>query len=205
MARIALVGPARSRFRAALGNLEGHQLVAQPVLARSALVELQNHQIDLLVVLLELPDIHGLELAGMLKRNGQLTAETPVLVCSTLNSAMNIQRAMRYGASGFLLMKDSPDLLEHVIDAVFEGGAIFPEHPRLPLEEDRRLRDVLELSPQYIAVLHGLRCGHSPRLLADLLETSMDRIGDCKRQLMRKLKVSSLDDLIGASREIGLI
>ena len=203
MARIAIVGPVRSRFRAALGRLEGHQLVAQPTLAKQALDHLDADQFDLLVVMQELSDIHGLELITMLKESGQLGAATPVLLCSSLNTALNIQRAMRFGASGFLLASDGPVLITHVINSVLQGGAIFPEYEHLQLE-DVRLRHALNFSPQHVAVLYGLQRGHLSESMAAWLRISNETIRRHKRYMMHKLGVSSLQELIAITREIGL-
>ncbi|MHB9797636.1 response regulator [Pseudomonas sp. MT3] len=205
MARIALVGSVRSKLGASLKRLNGHQLVAQPTLARQALAELRADQFDLLVVMLELSDIHGLELLEMLRRNGQLPPSIPVLACSNLHSAMNIRRAMHFGASGLLFLNDCPALLEHIIDAVLQGGSIFPEHARLPVDEDARLHHALRFSTQQVAILHGLRHGRSSASLADFLNIPTASVSYCKRQMMRKLKAAALDDLIGISQEIGLI
>lgn len=203
MARIAIVGPVRSRFRAALDRLGGHQLVAQPTLARQALDQLEADQFDLLVVMQELPDIHGLELITMLRESGQLSAATPVVLCSSLNSALNIQRALRFGASGFLLINDGPVLITHVINSVLQGGAVFPEYEQLQLE-DIRLRHALDFSPQQVAVLYGLQRGHLSESMAAWLRISNETIRRHRRYMMHRLGASSLEELIAITREIGL-
>ncbi|MCG8907744.1 MULTISPECIES: response regulator transcription factor [Pseudomonas] len=206
MARIVLIEPSRRDFVTIRRFLldHGHQCDVHFKYARQALNSLDASNCDLLVVTLELPDIHGMELVTMLRRDGRLKPSTPVLVCSRLGSPMNIQRAIRIGVSGFLLTDDRPTLLGRAVDAVLAGGKVFPEHARLPLD-DRRLESALSLPTHLVAVLHGLHHGRSVASLAEALALSGASIGQHKRQLMRKLSATSLEELFSISQEIGLL
>ena len=207
MARIVIIEPSRRDFMAIRRMLQacGHQCDLHFKLGRQALNQLKAGDCDLLVVTLELPDIHGMELVAMLRRNGQLEAATPVLVCSSLDTSLNIQRAIRGGVSGVLRMDDRPALIGRAIETVLAGGTIFPEHARLPLGDDPRLKAALAFSTHLVAVLHGLHRGDSVSALAELLESSGASVGQHKRQLMRKLSASSLDELFSSCKEIGLL
>lgn len=207
MARIVLIEPSRRDFLAIRRFLQanGHQCDLHFRFARQALTHLKSEDFDLLVVTLELPDIHGMELVSMLRRGGQLDISTPVLVCSSLGSPLNIQRAIRAGVSGFLLNEDRPTLIARAIDAVLAGGKIFPEQARHPLGDDPRLKSALDFPTHLVAVLHGLRRGATLAGLAEHLALSGASIGQHKRQLMRKLSASSLDELFRISEEIGLL
>jgi two-component system invasion response regulator UvrY len=207
MARIVLIEPSRRDFLAIRRFLQasGHQCDLHFKLARQALSSLKTDDFDLLVVTLELPDIHGMELVSMLRRAGQLDVGTPVLVCSSLGSPLNIQRAIRTGVSGFLLKDDQPILLARAIDAVLAGGTIFPEQARQSLGDDPRLKSALVFPTHLVAVLHGLHRGASMAAVAERLALSGSSVSQHKRQLMRKLSASSLDDLFRIGEEIGLL
>ncbi|MBD9516514.1 MULTISPECIES: response regulator transcription factor [unclassified Pseudomonas] len=207
MARIVLIEPSRRDFLTLRRFLQehGHQCDVHFKYARQALSSLEASDCDLLVVTLELPDIHGMELVTMLRRDGRLKPSTPVLVCSSLGSPLNIQRAIRVGVSGFLLMDDRPTLIGRAVDAVLSGGKIFPEHERLPLVDDPRLESALGLPTHVVAVLHGLRLGRSVASLAEVLALSGASVGQHKRQLMRKLSAATLEELFSISEEIGLL
>ncbi|WP_207885503.1 response regulator transcription factor [Pseudomonas sp. 30_B] len=207
MARIVIIEPSRRDFITIRRFLQasGHQCELHFKLARQALNHLKTGDCDLLEVTLELPDIHGMELVAMLRRAGQLEETTPVLVCSSLGTSLNIQRAIRTGVSGFLLMDDRPALIGRAIETVLAGGTIFPEHARLPLGEDPRWKSALVFPSHLIAVLHGLHRGDSLSSLAELLDLSGTSVGQHKRQLMRKLSASSLDELFSICEEIGLL
>ncbi|WP_152223949.1 response regulator transcription factor [Pseudomonas sp. SCB32] len=207
MARIVIIEPSRREFIAIRRFLQacGHQCELHFKLARQALSQLKMGDCDLLVVTLELPDIHGMELVSMLRRGGQLEASTPVLVCSSLGTSLNIQRAIRTGVSGFLRMDDRPALIGRAIETVLSGGTIFPEHARLSIGDDPRLKSALVFPTHLVAVLHGLHRGNSVSSLAELLALSGASIGQHKRQLMRKLSANTLDELFRISEEIGLL
>lgn len=207
MARIVLVDPSRRDFVTLRRFLHagGHQCDLHFKFARQALSNLSVSDCDLLLVTLELPDIHGLELVAMLRRGGQLKSSTPVLVCSSLGTSLNIQHAIRSGVSGFLLMNDRPNLIGRAVDTVLAGGTIFPEHQQVLVDEDPRVKSALVFPTHLIAVLHGLRRGCSVALLAEHLSLSGASVGQHKRQLMRKLDANSLDDLFRISEEIGLL
>lgn len=207
MARIVIIEPSRRDFITIRRFLQasGHQCELHFKLARQALNQLKTGDCDLLVVTLELPDIHGMELVAMLRRGGQIEATTPVLVCSSLGTSLNIQRAIRTGVSGFLLMDDRPALIGRAIETVLAGGTIFPEHARLPTGEDPRLKSALVFPTHLVAVLHGLHQGNSVSSLAELLDLSGASVGQHKRQLMRKLSAGSLDELFSICEEIGLL
>lgn len=207
MARIVLVEPSRRDFTALRRFLHtsGHQCDLHFKLARQALTHLKVGDCELLIVTLELPDIHGLELVTMLRRGGQLKSSTPVLVCSSLGSSLNIHHAIRTGVSGFLRADDRLSLIGRAVDAVLAGGTIFPEHRRVPVGANPRLDSALVFPTHLIAVLHGLRRGCSVASLAEHLSLSGASIGQHKRQLMRKLSANSLDDLFRISEEIGLL
>ncbi|MBB4864208.1 two-component system invasion response regulator UvrY [Pseudomonas nitritireducens] len=207
MARIVLIEPSRRDFIAIRRFLQssGHQCDLHFRFARQALSHLKVGDFDLLVITLELPDIHGLELVAMLRRAGQLVTGTPVLVCSSLGSPLNIQRAIRGGVSGFLLLDDRPTLIGRAVDAVLAGGTIFPEQARVPLGDDPRAKSALIFPSHLVAVLHGLHRGVTTASLAEHLALSGASIGQHKRQLMRKLSAGTLDELFRVSEEIGLL
>ncbi|MCP1626456.1 response regulator transcription factor [Pseudomonas nitroreducens] len=207
MARIVLIEPSRRDYITLRRFLreQGHQCDRHFKFARQALNHMDAGDCDLLVVTLELADIHGMELVNLLRRDGRIKPTTPVLVCSSLGSALNIQRAIRVGVSGFLLMDDRSTLIGRAVDAVLAGGKVFPEHGPLPLEGDPRVETALVLPTHLIAVLHGLHRGRSVASLAEALALSGASIGQHKRQLMRKLSAGSLDELFSFSEEIGLL
>jgi two-component system chemotaxis response regulator CheY len=75
--------------------------VAEAVSGFEALRLLPRQTFDLLILDINMPNIHGLELISMLRRSDQYK-ETPVLVISSEASERDRQRAFELGANAFL-------------------------------------------------------------------------------------------------------
>ena len=79
-----------------------------------ALRLLPRHDFDMVILDINMPHIHGLELISLLRANERYR-ELPVLVISTESSDRDKQRAMELGASGYLTKPfQSEELLERV-------------------------------------------------------------------------------------------
>jgi two-component system, chemotaxis family, chemotaxis protein CheY len=92
----------RAYVRAALedaGELDAQ--VEEAVSGVEALRLLPRQHFDLLILDINMPNIHGLELISMLRRS-EAYKDTPVLVISSESSERDKQRALELGADGFL-------------------------------------------------------------------------------------------------------
>ncbi|HMI92235.1 MAG TPA: response regulator [Polyangiales bacterium] len=79
-----------------------------------ALRLLPRHEFDMVILDINMPHIHGLELISLLRANDRYRG-LPVLVISTESSERDQQRAMELGASGYLTKPfESEALLERV-------------------------------------------------------------------------------------------
>jgi DNA-binding NarL/FixJ family response regulator len=205
MARVAIIGSARCCCFASRQNLTSHELVARFSSAKAALRKLQADQFDVLVVQLELPDIHGLELIRMLRVSGQLGAFKPVLVRSSLNSALNIYRVSCSGVSGLLLMGDSAIPLVWTIDTILQGNIVFPSFSQEEVERSEQFHCARKFTARQVAVLYGLSNGLSVRKIAKLLSVSAASVFHFRAKVICKLQVESQERMIQVCREIGLI
>ncbi|MFV3332251.1 response regulator [Pseudomonas sp. NY15437] len=207
MPRIVFVEPSGPDFLALRRHLRagGFKETLHLKHAQQALRQLKAGECDLLVVTLDLPDIHGLELIVMLRQRGQLDPATPVMVCSHRNTSLSIHQAVRVGISGFILLGDRLPLLGGAIETLLAGGSVLPEHPPLCAEDDPRLGIAREFSSHQIAVLHGFNRGHSASSLAEIFDLPGTAIDQCKGRLMRKMSASSLDELLCICENIGLL
>jgi two-component system chemotaxis response regulator CheY len=84
--------------------------VAEAISGFEALRLLPRQSFDLLILDINMPNIHGLELISMLRRSDHYR-ETPVLVISSESSERDKQRALELGANGFLAKPFDSDAL----------------------------------------------------------------------------------------------
>lgn len=105
MTRVLIVDDSsavRAYVRAALeAAAELDAEVEEAINGFEALRVLPRESFDLLILDINMPNIHGLELISMLRRSERYTT-TPVLVISTEASERDMQRALELGANAFL-------------------------------------------------------------------------------------------------------
>lgn len=113
----------RAYVRAALEAAPPDFEVAEAVSGFEALRLLPRQSFDLLILDINMPNIHGLELISMLRRSEHYK-DTPVLVISSEASERDKQRAFELGANGFLAKPfDAEALLAEVGRLCAAGGA----------------------------------------------------------------------------------
>lgn len=88
--------------------------------AEEALKEIPKHQADIVLMDIQLPDISGIECTARLK---QLMPSVQIIMVTVYEDTERIFKALRAGASGYLLKRCTPDELISAIREVRQGGA----------------------------------------------------------------------------------
>ena len=118
MARTVLIvddsSAMRAFVRAALEAMDDPPEVIEASSGFDALRVLPRQTVDLALVDINMPHIHGLELIAMLRGNERYQ-QLPVLVISTESTERDRQRALELGATAYLTKPFTPEaLLERV-------------------------------------------------------------------------------------------
>ncbi|HZD04877.1 MAG TPA: response regulator transcription factor, partial [Longimicrobiales bacterium] len=108
----------RAGFRALLESMAGVEVVAEADDGRAALEALQEHEPDVLVVDLTMPDMNGLEVVHRARRRHP---GTRVLVLSMHREPEYVTRALQEGARGYLVKGAGEGELQVAIRAVARG------------------------------------------------------------------------------------
>ena len=125
MLRIILVED-QSLVRASLSTIvisHGLELVAESALGSQVLGLVENHQPDVLLLDLALPDLDGVHVLRQLRLHGY---KTPVLIVTGAATSFRLRSSIEAGANGFLCKTASPEELLGAIRAVAEGGMHIP-------------------------------------------------------------------------------
>ncbi len=67
-----------------------------------ALAALRMNKFDIIVSDIEMPNMNGFELLMRIRRETQFNS-IPVIMCSSLNNIVDIQRAKKLGANGYMV------------------------------------------------------------------------------------------------------
>lgn len=198
--RIALVEDqpdVRQGLTELLDESEGLSCIGAYDSGESALEGVLADPPDLLILDLGLPGISGLE---MLLRLKAVLPALPVLVFTVFDNDENVFEALKAGASGYLLKKETPARMLESIRELLDGGApMSSEIARKVLASFReppgeRLREAL--SEKEIAILELLSRGYLYKEIAGKTGTSLGMIKQHLHKVYEKLHVQNRTEAV---------
>jgi FixJ family two-component response regulator len=142
-----------------------------------------------LVLDLQLPDIHGLDLQKALTER----EAPPIVFITGHGDVASSVKAMKAGAVEFLSKPFSDDALLSAIDAAIALDRVTRQKRAERQELERRYG---RLTPREREVLTFVIAGFANKVTADTLGTSEITIGVHRGQIMRKMGAASLAELI---------
>jgi len=120
-----------------------------------ALEKLENRQFDLLFVDIKMPGMDGLELLDRVKTE---YPETFVVIITAYGSIESAVKAMKSGASDYLLKPFKPDHINLVMEKINQQKTLTAEYDYLKqqLGEVTRFDDIIGQSPPMVAVFETI-------------------------------------------------
>jgi DNA-binding NarL/FixJ family response regulator len=187
-----------------VGMLSGQpdiMVVAQAADGRDALLQVQRHDPDVVLMDLRMPGMNGVETISELQRRGY---RARVLVLTTYDRDDDIVPAIEAGATGYLL-KDTPrDDLFRAVRAASRGESVLtPSVASRPMGRVRQSPQAL--SPREVEVLKLVARGMTNRQIGRTMHVSEATV---KTHLLRaydKLGVSDRTAAVVTALERGLI
>lgn len=114
-------------------------VVGQAQDGKAALAFLQEHDVDIVLSDIEMPNITGIELAESLQKNN---ASLKTMIMTTFSKAGYIKRAMNAGVYAFILKEAPSEQLINAIKSVQQGKKVIdPELALLALSDTDPLND----------------------------------------------------------------
>ncbi len=166
---------------------------------------------DLLVLDVNMPKRNGLEVARALQ---QQAPKIRMLVLTVHDSAQMVREILQAGARGYLLKseagKDLPTAVEAVMrDETFLAPSVTNIVLNTFLKTDPRPSPVpseaVPLSAREREVIQLLAQGHSNKEAARLLGISVKTVETHRTNLMRKLELHSITELVRYAIRLGLV
>lgn len=165
--------------------------------------QLQCHSPDLLIVDMALPDIHGLDLIQELKKDNLLP--TPILALSMYGEAAYAERALRAGASGYVMKEEVGGVLLKAVERVLEGDVHLSPHVARQIAArlsglDQHEGSVADLlTDREFEIWRRLGSGLSTRKIASLLDVSPKTVETHCYNIRQKTGISDMTELVHAA------
>ncbi|MGB6945207.1 MAG: response regulator transcription factor [Bryobacteraceae bacterium] len=174
-------------------------LVADASSGSEALQKFREHQPDVTLMDLRLPDVSGIDAMIAIRTE---FAEARIIMLTTFEGDVEIQRALEAGARGYMLKSMPPRDLVEVIRQVHLGKK------RVPAEVASHLAEHLSdeaLTTREIDVLRHISGGNRNRDIADQLFISEETVKVHVKHIMEKLGASDRTEAVAIAVRRGII
>lgn len=210
MTRIVLVDDhtlVRAGLRSLLESLPGVEVLAEAGNGAAGLEAVRRHRPDVLITDVTMTDMNGLELAERVR--AELPA-TRVIMLSMFSSEEFVVRALKAGASAYLLKDAAAAELELALAAVARGEVWLSPGASQRLVE-RVTRPAPEpgpldaLTPRQREILKLIAEGVHTKEIAHRLKLSAKTVESHRAQIMERLGIRDVPGLVRLAIRAGLI
>ncbi|MBA7642248.1 Transcriptional regulatory protein DegU [subsurface metagenome] len=167
---------------------------------------------DLVVMDISLPDQSGIEVTSKIR---SLLPETRVIVLSMHTKIDYITEAFRQGATGYVVKESATEKLMECLEIVSKGeyfvdSSLSHRVVKSLLESDEKERKITDdgyntLTPREQQVMRLLAEGHSTKQIAENLFISPKTVENHRSNIMSKLEVHTIMELVRYAARLGLI
>lgn len=174
----------REGITAVISAQNDMSLVAEAATGREGIQKFLEHQPDITLLDLKLPDLSGIEVLTHIRRE---SPNARIIMLTTFEGDIDIQRALAGGARAYLLKSMPPSELVTVIRQVHSGLK------RIPAEIAAHLAEHLSdegLTVREIEVLKQIAGGNRNRDIAEHLFISEETVKAHIKHIMAKLGAS---------------
>lgn len=189
----------REGLAAIINSQQGMVLVAQASTAQEGIAQFRKHQPDVTLMDLRLPDKSGIE--AMIDIRAEFP-EARVIVLTTFEGDVEIQRALEAGARGYILKNMPPKELVEVIAQVHAGKK------RIPTQVAARLAEHMSdeaLTEREIEVLQQIAGGNRNRDIAEKLFITEETVKVHIKHIMGKLGAGDRTEAVAIGIRRGII
>ena len=190
----------REALAATIDSKLGMRLVGQSSTAQKALALVERRAPDVAIVDISLRDAHGLDLVAQIR---EAFPAVRVLVFSMYDEGVYAERAIRAGASGYLMKTEPTQRVAEAIWRVSQGDVYLSRDmasrilSKVIRQDEYALSSATEeLTDREMDVFQLLGQGHSMREIASKLDLSRKTIETYRRRAKEKLGFESVAELL---------
>jgi DNA-binding NarL/FixJ family response regulator len=189
----------REGLAAIINNQQDMLLVAQASNAQEAIQQYRKHQPDVTLMDLRLPDKSGID--AMIAVRAEFP-EARVIILTTFEGDVELQRALEAGARGYMLKSVPPKELVEVIRQVHAGKKRIPAQLAAQLAEHMSDED---LTAREIEVLSQIAGGNRNRDIAKKLFITEETVKVHIKHIMEKLGANDRTQAVAIGVRRGII
>jgi len=184
---------------AALVNTENDmKLVAEASSGEEAVEKFRAHQPDVTLMDIQLPGLNGVEAIGHIQKE---CPTARIIVLTTYSGDVQMVRAIKAGARGYLLKRQVPRELLDTIRAVHGGQRRVPQELAVELMDHRGD----DLTPREIDVLRLIAGGNSNKAIADQLSIAEASVKSYVANILSKLAANDRAHAVSIGLKRGII
>lgn len=189
----------REGIAAVIRNEPDMLLVAEAVNGRDALIRFREHQPDITLMDLRLPDISGIEAVRAIR--GEFH-DARIIVLTTFDGDADIRSALEAGAQSYMLKSMPRRELVETIRKVHEGKRHVP--PEVAAQLAEHMGQEL-LSRREIEVLEKIAEGNRNSDIASILFISEETVKGHVKHIMEKLGANDRTEAVAIGVRRGII
>lgn len=190
-------------IKSLLQNQDYIEIVGSANAAQNCLQFLKSKTIDVILMDINLPDINGIELCGIIKNE---YPNIQVIALSTHNQGSYIRKMIENGASGYLLKNTDKHEILKAISTVNDGKSYLTVEAERSLRYENELQNKLpKLTKREKEVLTNIANGMTNLQISEKLFISIDTVDSHRKNLHTKLNVKNTAMLIRFATENGLL
>jgi DNA-binding NarL/FixJ family response regulator len=193
----------RQGLRALLETQPGWQVVAEAVDGREALDKAKRLRPDVVVLDVSMPNLNGLEATRQIRK---ALPETEVLILTMHDSEQLVREVLEAGARGYVLKSDAGRELVTAVESVRKSKPYFTSRvSEIVLDgylnaggrsDAYNVPRSVRLSPREREIVQLLAEGKSNKEVAAALHISVKTAETHRTNLMRKLDLHSISELV---------
>lgn len=176
------------------------RLVGESGSAQQALRQIERNTPDVVIVDISLDDAHGLDLVEEIRDRWP---SVRIIVFSMYDESVYAERAIRAGASGYIMKSEPTQSVVSAVQSVSEGEVYLSRRmssrilSKVIRQQDYQLGSATEkLTDREMTVFQKLGEGHSVRDIASQLDLSRKTIETYRRRAKEKLGFETVAELL---------
>ena len=189
----------RQGIGAVINNQPDMLLAAEASNSQEAIQQFRKHRPDVTLMDLRLPDVSGINTMIAIRAE---FPEARVIMLTTFECDVEIQRALEAGARGYMLKSTPPKELVEAIRRVHAGKKQIPPHVAAQISE--HLGDEA-LTEREIEVLNQIAGGNRNRDIAEKLFITEETVKVHIKHIMEKLGASDRTQAVAIGIRRGII